>query len=150
MGGIGSCEWLARLDDWRCYQASSVGGSDEKAGRDPECHMGGRGVVALHVSCCARVGGDTGVSKFQVPYCYSQVYCCRIVQTRNLVYSRAVHLSVCWSALPGYSSLLPELSLTQSTIITENLGDVGRGHGWTCHIWAVVGFPDTGAILSVF
>ncbi|KAK1498149.1 hypothetical protein CCUS01_12925 [Colletotrichum cuscutae] len=91
-----------------------------------------------------------GVSKFQVPYCYSQVYCCRIVQTRDLVCSRAVHLSVCWSALPGYSSLLPELSLTQSTITTENLGDVGRGHGWTCHIWAVVGFPSTGAILSVF
>ncbi|KAI3558773.1 hypothetical protein CABS03_11461 [Colletotrichum abscissum] len=53
MGGIGSCEWLARLDDWRCYQTSSVGDSDEKAGRDPECHTGGRGVVALHVSCCA-------------------------------------------------------------------------------------------------
>ncbi|KAK0377005.1 hypothetical protein CPAR01_00159 [Colletotrichum paranaense] len=65
MGGIGSCEWLARLDDWRCYQASSVGDSDEKAGRDPECHTGDRGVVALHVSCCARVGGVTG--RVQLP-----------------------------------------------------------------------------------
>lgn len=65
MGGMGSREWLARLDDWRCYQASGVGDSDEKAGRDPECHTGGRGVIALHISCCVRVGGVTG--RVQLP-----------------------------------------------------------------------------------
>lgn len=69
----GRCEWPTRLDDGRCYKASSVGVSlqrhcsETKARPDPMPH--GR---CCNVSCCAHVGG----AKLNQPELLQPVCCC--------------------------------------------------------------------------